>query len=141
MKLTMMQRVEAADRFVAAWAGKPMVWGESDCACGAAAMVEELTGTKPVKVWPKYNTPAGALKAIKRMKADSLIDLVTRKLELIEPGRTGAVGDIIGLKSADDGDWPSLAVDLGHGAVLAISDGYWRREIPMHKTGQRWGVR
>jgi hypothetical protein len=140
MTLTAMQRVQAADRFVAEWAGKPMIWGETDCACGAAAMIELLTGKKPVKVWPKYNTPQGALKAIKRMKADNLADLVTRKLQVIKPGQSGKIGDIIGLQSVDD-DWPALAVVLGQGAVLGISDGYWRRERPIYKTGLLWGVR
>lgn len=33
------------------WDGKPFVWGDADCGCAMAAVVEAMTGVDPISEW------------------------------------------------------------------------------------------
>lgn len=133
-------RMQAAERVVAAHMAQPFVWGERDCAVVAADMVRELTGAAPVENWPRYKTARGAMRAVKQLGYDNLVDAVTAHLTVIEGGIERRIGDIVGIQSEEEGT-PSLAVFLGFNAVMVPVEGMFRRADLTYWDGRWWGVR
>lgn len=133
-------RMKAAERVVAAHMAQPFIWGVRDCATVAASMVRELTGSQPVQEWPNYTTARGAMRAVKRLGHDNLVDAVTAHLTPIEGGIDRRIGDIVGIQSVEEGV-PSLAVFLGFNAIMVPVLGMFRRADLTYWDGRWWGVR
>ena len=148
MKLTALRRADIVSSLALDWIGLPFEWGRADCALLAKDVMTRMGQPPAVKSWPSYKTGRGALLSVKRLTGgggfEALCDEHLTRLGMLEPLR---VGDVIGMKTADD-DWPlALGVFMGPNAVLAASDGSFRREMMAAPaldagfTGHKWGVR
>lgn len=63
----------------------PFIWGESDCAILFSEAVEALTGHNPIADGGTYATRIGALRGLKRLGFDSVLDLVVSRFTEIPP--------------------------------------------------------
>lgn len=115
-------RVEAAQATVDRFSGKPLVYGQDDCARMAAFCLRQLGVSAPLLKGGAYKTELGAARALKRAGYATLSDAVDALgLPRIAPASC-LPGDLMALPS-DDPDRIGLAVALGNGRVLAFWEG------------------
>jgi hypothetical protein len=98
-----------------------MIWGQSDCALVMNMYSEACRGEPVIANWPKYSTPKGALKALKSKgfnHLDEALDVsFTRLSDIVYP----VAGDVVAVKSGNDGPWHSMAICRGDGTMYCAT--------------------
>jgi len=100
----------------------PFAWGDSDCAMLFAEAVEAMTGYNPIADGGTYTTRIGALRGLKKLGFDSVLDLVAARFVEIPPahamrGDLGFVAEVDPLSSPaviDGAVAHSKRDDVGH---------------------------
>lgn len=120
--MELIARQQATNRTIAAYIDRKKVWGESDCARMAAVHIKNMGHQFSLSKVGTYSTPAGALRAIKRMGFESLFGIADSMFDRITPAKA-LVGDIIALPSDDP--LGALAIKLSNNRIMnAWEDGF-----------------
>lgn len=121
-----MTNIARLQAFIEDWDYAPMIWGESDCACMAAAVLREVYGRETILGKPRYRTEQGALRYMKALGVADLAAGMDTAADRI--GLAYAMpGDIIGFPT----DAPRWGVSLG----LMVSD---RRALVIDPETASW---
>ena len=117
-------RTLAAERLIARWSGRALVWGEHDCAQLAADAVREITGRDALEGVPVYHDPDSAREAIRAAGFRSLAGLVSRRSGggPLRAPLMAAPGDVVMYRS-DVPRLPALGVAVGDGRVIVLVQG------------------
>lgn len=115
----LLARVDAAQQAMDHFAGKPLVWGRTDCARLAAHVLKTL-GYKPgLSRFGDYKTELGARRALRRHGMTDTPDWLDTIHGLIRIAPAAALpGDVVGMPGA--GNWTSLTICLGNGRLLGF---------------------
>jgi hypothetical protein len=109
--ITLIERVAATNVVVKKLAGKPLVWGKTDCARLVAVALRELGKAPPLRDAGVYKSYLGAHKSLRKMGHETLQDWVdTWGLRPIIPAFI-LPADVVALPS-DDPKMPCLALVL-----------------------------
>lgn len=125
MSILLRQR-DAAQATLDHFIGKPLEWGRTDCAKIVIFHLRQLEISLSVAKAGRYSTPAGAVRALKRLGFTRLSEVLDdRGLVRIAPAAR-IVGDIVELPSVDGPGALSIAVGngriFGHHESLAGAD-------------------
>jgi hypothetical protein len=111
-------RIKACDALVALYDGRPVVWGQADCAILAASAIAFITGAPPLDPWPSYTDPKSALRAMRAAGFRSIPGALKAATKGARRHVLEALpGDIL-VAQSDVTHFPVLGVALGEGRAL-----------------------
>lgn len=111
-------RRDAAQATLDRYLGKPLAWGETDCARVVAHALRQLGRPAPLSKFGPYKTPLGAKRALLKAGYADLGQVMDGLGYLRIPPAAALPCDVIGL-AAEELD-VSLALALGNGRVLGF---------------------
>jgi hypothetical protein len=121
---------EAAQACIDRFAGKPMVWGQRDCATLAAHLLHKRGRAVPMLKGAKYKSEAGAFRTLKQTGFACLVSAVDGLgLERIPPA-AARTGDLVAMPCADARWGCALTVAVGNGRVFGYLDGVAQVQAP-----------
>jgi hypothetical protein len=104
----------------------PFDWGAVDCGLVSADLVKAMTGEDPAAPLRGYRTRFGALRALKRAGANSIVDYLDARFERTQRPRAG---DFVAFQ-CDDPLASVMIADGRGGAWGQIATGLVRTAIP-----------
>ena len=118
----LIQRAHAAQSVIDEYYKQPLVWGKSDCAHLAAAVIIKLGHANPFKGIQKYTSETGAFKAMRRAGFTTLAEAVEKLGFESIPPVSALSGDIVGYPGQGFGG-VALGVAIGDGRFLGFAAG------------------
>ena len=133
------KRSKAAQACIDRFGGRPFdMTKRRDCARLAGHLLHHLDVAVPPLKGARYSTPAGALRAMRRLGFASLVEAVdSLGLERIAPARA-VTGDLVALEAGEGDPFGCvLTVSVGNGRVFGFIDGKGQALQP-HKFITAW---
>ena len=122
MSDVMIRRRDAAQASIDRFSGQAFVLGKVDCARLAAFHLRQCGYRVSLLKGGRYSTPMGARRALERLGAKSLSDVLDAHLPRIAPLRA-MTGDIFALRSEDEQLGDALFIAVGNGRALGFVNG------------------
>lgn len=116
----------------------PFLWGSHDCVHWAISVAEELTGAPFGPALPEYGSATGAMRVLRGMGFDGLLEAVTHHLGPQMPVPMAQRGDLLLIPTDVEG-WPfALGVCLGSFAATPGENGL--TFVPIGRAVAAWRV-
>lgn len=122
--MNLIERVKATQETIDTFVGLPFEWGVGDCGQLAGQHLEALGIETPLARVAGYTTEIGARRAIRKLDANSMEDVVDALgFERIAPA-AALVGDLVGFPGGRDEDhaWTALGVHTGGDRIIGFAD-------------------
>lgn len=131
----MLRRVQAVEATRARFLGKPFDLGRDDCARMTAFALRQMGYRVSLLKGGRYSTPAGAVRALARLGASSMGEVLDQRFPRI-PTAAALVGDLVALPSAH----PIGAISLyaGNGVVFGCLEGGVFGDIRLAQAEAAW---
>lgn len=121
MNDALIRRRDAAQATIDRFSGQAFELGKTDCARMAAFHLRQCGYRVSLLKGGRYSTPMGARRALERIGAKSLSDVLDVHLPRIAPARALA-GDVFALRS-DENMGDALFIAVGNGRALGFVNG------------------
>lgn len=112
-------RRDAAQATLARFEGEPFAWGQFDCAKMLAFHLRQMNLSPATAKAGRYTSAIGARRALTRIGARSLADLLDRRFARIAPA-AALIGDVVALPST--GRLDAIGIALGNGRLLSYHE-------------------
>ena len=125
------ERIAAIDPLHADWFGRPLIWGQTDCAQLVAATCRAYGLDDPSKGVKPYDTEAKAFNRLLKMGYDNLHELLC-SIGTEQPLAMAWPGDVLGFASNDERWGVSLGLMISDTRALALHPftGLWDHCAP-----------